>query len=67
MTDEQRLWLWLNYATDHNPKLFYSILQRFESVEEAYAAAIRREFGAFGELYANPACRTYGFNLSLKF
>lgn len=50
MTDEQRLWLWLNYATDHNPKLFYSILQRFESVEEAYAAAIRREFGAFGEL-----------------
>ena len=24
-------------------------------------------YGAFGELYANPACRTYGFNLSLKF
>ena len=24
-------------------------------------------YGAFGELYANPACRTYGVNLSLKF
>ena len=24
-------------------------------------------YGAFGELYANPACRTYGLNLSLKF
>lgn len=24
-------------------------------------------YGAFGELYANPACRTFGVNLSLKF
>ncbi|MDD2602726.1 MAG: hypothetical protein PHX91_07260, partial [Prevotella sp.] len=23
--------------------------------------------GQFGELYSNPACRTYGFNLSVKF
>ena len=50
MTDEQRLWLWLNYATDHDPKLFYRILQQFDDIEEAYVAAMHRSFDAFGEL-----------------
>ena len=30
MDEELRLWLWLNYATEHNARLFYAILQRFE-------------------------------------
>ena len=50
MTDEKRLWLWLNYATEHNPSLFYRILQQFEDIEEVYDAAMHRAFDAFGEL-----------------
>ncbi|MDO4852550.1 MAG: DNA-processing protein DprA [Clostridia bacterium] len=50
MTREQRLWLWLNYATEHNPRLFYALLQRFDDIEEAYEAAVHRELDAFGEL-----------------
>ena len=24
-------------------------------------------FGSFGELYSNPSCRKYGFNIAVKF
>ena len=50
MTGQERLWLWLNYATEHNPKLFYRILQQFDDIEEAFDAAKRKEFALFGEL-----------------
>ena len=52
MTQEQRLWLWLNYATEHNPKLFYTILQRFDSIEEVFDAVLHRSFDDFGNLDA---------------
>ncbi|MBR0081454.1 MAG: DNA-processing protein DprA [Clostridia bacterium] len=50
MTETQRLWLWLNYATEQNPKLFYRILQQFDDIEEIYEAALRRRFSVFDEL-----------------
>ncbi len=48
MTDDQRLWLWLNYATEHNPRLFYALLQRFDDIEEAYLAVRHRNLEPFG-------------------
>ena len=53
MNDEERLWLWLNYATEHNPRLFYAILQRFDDLDEAFAAARQKEWDAFGEIGDN--------------
>ena len=47
MTEEQRLWLWLNYATEHNPRLFYELLQRFDDIEEAYRLVLRHDLDRF--------------------
>ncbi|MDO4564596.1 MAG: DNA-processing protein DprA [Clostridia bacterium] len=50
MTEQERLWLWLNYGTEHNVKLFNSILNGFDSIEEAHECAVKGERGAFLEL-----------------
>lgn len=47
MTDTERMWLWLNYATEHNPRLFYTLLQRFDDIEEAFACVRKRDFTPF--------------------
>ena len=44
MDETTRLWLWLNYATNRDPRLFYEILSRFDALEEAYEAVGRRDF-----------------------
>ena len=50
MTEEQRLWLWLNYATEHNPRLFYALLQRFDDIEEAFRAVLKRDLTPFEDV-----------------
>lgn len=47
--DDLRLWLWLNYATEHNTKLFYSILQRFDDLAEAYECVRKGNLAPFEE------------------
>lgn len=47
MTKEERLWLWLNYATEHNTKAFHRIKNTFDTLEEAYECAQKGEKGAF--------------------
>lgn len=44
MDEELRLWLWLNYATEHNARLFYAILQRFDAIEELYECVTKGDF-----------------------
>ena len=38
MNDTTRLWLWLNYATNRDPRLFFEILSRYGEIEQAYDA-----------------------------
>ena len=43
LDDTARLWLWLNYATNTRPKLFYELLSRFGDVETAYESVRARD------------------------
>lgn len=47
--EDLRLWLWLNYATEHNPRLFYSILQQFDEIAEAYECVRKGQLAPFAE------------------
>ena len=44
MDETTRLWLWLNYATNMNPKLFFELLNRFDDLSEAREAVLKRDF-----------------------
>ncbi len=44
MDETIRLWLWLNYATNRNPRLFFEILSRYGGIEEAYETIASRDF-----------------------
>lgn len=50
MTEQERLWLWLNYGTEHNVKLFMQILNSFDAIEEAYECAEKKHRSAFGDI-----------------
>ncbi|MBR3130169.1 MAG: DNA-processing protein DprA [Clostridia bacterium] len=50
MDETTRLWLWLNYATNRDPRLFYEILSRFDALEEAYEAVGRRDFSQLADV-----------------
>lgn len=50
MDQEQRLWLWLDYAAGHDAPLFYELLRRLDDLEEAFESALSGDFEAFGEL-----------------
>ncbi len=44
MDETKRLWLWLNYALNRSPRLFFEILSRYNAIEEAYDAVSKRDF-----------------------
>lgn len=47
MSEQERLWLWLNYGTEHNVKVFHQILNSFDDLSQAYQCAKRGEDSAF--------------------
>ena len=44
MDETTRHWLWLNYATNRDPRLFFEILERFGDIETAYEAVRGGDF-----------------------
>jgi DNA processing protein len=50
MDETKRLWLWLNYATSTNPKLFFELLNRFDDLSEAREAIRSRDFEQFSDV-----------------
>ncbi len=47
---ETRNWLWLNYATSMNPKLFFELQNRFDDLSEAREAILRKDFEQFADV-----------------
>ncbi len=52
MDETTRLWLWLNYATNSNPRLFFELLSRFDDLSEAYEAVQNRDFALLEDVSA---------------
>ena len=52
MDETTRLWLWLNYATNSNPRLFFELLSRFDDLSEAYEAVRNRDFSQMEDVSA---------------
>lgn len=50
MDETTRLWLWLNYATSTNPRLFFELLNRFDDLSEARDAIRKRDFSEFADV-----------------
>jgi DNA processing protein len=50
MDETKRLWLWLNYATSMNSKLFFELLNRFDDLSEAREAILRKDFEQFSDV-----------------
>ncbi len=50
MDETTRLWLWLNYATSMNPRLFFELLSRFDDLSEAREAIQKRSFEPFADV-----------------
>lgn len=50
MTEEERLWLWLNYATGHDAALFYSVMEQIDDLEEALDAVRSKNWDVFEDL-----------------
>lgn len=50
MDETIRLWLWLNYATNLNSRLFFDILERFGDIETAYEAVTAGDFSEIADV-----------------
>ena len=50
MDETTRLWLWLNYATNRSPRLFFEILSRYNAIEEAYDAVTGGDFSELSDV-----------------
>lgn len=50
MDETTRLWLWLNYATSMNPKLFLELLNRFDDLSEAREAILKKDYSQFADV-----------------
>ena len=50
MDEATRNYLWLNYATSMNPRLFFELLSRFDDLSEAREAVLKRDFEAFSDV-----------------
>ncbi len=59
MDETTRLWLWLNYATSMNPKLFMELLNRFDDLSEAREAILRKDFSEFSDVSETVRDRLY--------
>ena len=53
MDETKRNFLWLNYATSTNPRLFYELLSRFDDLSEVREAIQRKEFEQFSDVSDN--------------
>lgn len=45
-----RNYLWMNYATNTNPRLFYELLSRFDDLSEAREAILKKDFESFSDV-----------------
>ncbi len=50
MDETTRNYLWLNYATNVNPRLFFELLSRFDDLSEAREAVQKRDLGQFADV-----------------
>ena len=50
MDETTRLWLWLNYATSTNPRLFFELLNRFDDLSEAREAILKKDYSQFQDV-----------------
>lgn len=50
MDETTRNYLWLNYATNTNPRLFYEMLSRFNDLSEAREAILKKDFESFSDV-----------------
>ncbi len=50
MDETTRNYLWLNYATNTNPRLFYELLSRFNDLSEAREAILKKDFESFSDV-----------------
>ena len=50
MDETTRLWLWLNYATSMNPRLFMELLNRFDDLSEAREAILKKDYSEFSDV-----------------
>ncbi len=49
MKDETRLWLWLNFATQYDTKLFSDLIDSFGDLSEAYECAAKKQLSFFSD------------------
>ena len=59
MDKTTRLWLWLNYATSMNPRLFMELLNRFDDLSEAREAILKKDFSEFSDVSETVRDRLY--------
>ncbi len=59
MDETTRLWLWLNYATSMNPKLFMELLNRFDDLSEAREAILKKDFSELQDVSETVRDRLY--------
>ena len=45
-----RNYLWLNYATNTNPRLFFELLSRFDDLSEAREAVLKKDLESFSDV-----------------
>lgn len=50
MEESTRNFLWLNYATSTNPRLFFELLSRFDDLSEAREAVLKKDFSQFRDV-----------------
>ena len=50
MDETTRNYLWLNYATNVNPRLFFELLSRFDDLSEAREAVQKRDMEPFADV-----------------
>lgn len=59
MDETTRLWLWLNYATSMNPRLFMELLNRFDDLSEAREAILKKDYSEFADVSETVRDRLY--------
>ena len=50
MDETTRNYLWLNYATNVNPRLCYELFSRFDDLSEAREAVLKRDMEQFADV-----------------
>ena len=50
MDETTRLWLWLNYATNRDSRLFFDLLSRVDDLSELYGAIRQKEYDVIDDV-----------------